>query len=108
MQTDERDIAIYSKQWFLAAFSTTNLVANFGTKSFAVPNQIYADYFSVSLAVLAWFALAMYLGAILITPFFAWLFFQQKAMFRSLSVIRSLALMESFFVIVFSAPFSHI
>ena len=103
------DIAVYSKRWLiLAAFSLTNLLVNFGTKSFAVANQIYAEYFDVSLAVLDWFSLAIYLGAVFILPVFAWLFFYRMAKFRYLSIMGSSALLLSYFIIVLSVQFPHI
>ena len=99
-------IAVYARRWvILAAFCLVTIATIFGSKSFTVANHIYAAYFGVSLVILDWSCLALYIGAAIATPIFAWMFFKQSVGFRLLSITGTLCLLVSYLVIVLSIEF---
>jgi len=106
MESNSPETAVYSKRWLiLAAVCSINFFTNFGAKTFTVANQSYAKYYNVSLLALDWSDLAVYLGAAICTPIFAWFFFKQNAGLRILLIIGTFSLLISFFVIVLSIQF---
>ena len=109
MQSDLAEIAVYPKRWLiLAAFCFITLLANFGSKSFTVANQIYAAYLDVDLVLLDWATLAMNFGVVIITPIFSWLFFKKAAGFRILSITGASCLLISYFVIALTIQFPNL
>ena len=102
-------IAVFAQRWvILAATCFVTIVTIFGSKSFTVANEIYAAYFGVSLVVLDWSCLALYVGATIITPVFAWLFFRQSVGFRILSITGTTCLLVSYLVIVLAILFPYL
>ena len=77
----------------------------FFSRSFTAANQIYADYYDVDLIVIDWSALAMDVGAVAITPLFAWIFFRQAAGFRIMSITAASCLLISTLVLLLSIQF---
>ena len=100
------EIAVYPKRWLiLLSFCTITTLTFFCSRSFTAANQIYADYYDVDLMAIDWSALAMDLGAITITPLFAWLFFKQAAGFRIMSITAASCLLISTLVLLLSIQF---
>ena len=107
--TTAENTAVYPKRWLiLISFCTVTFLAMFASKSFSVANEIYAEYFNTSLAVLDWFTFAVYVGATVTTPIFAWLFFKQTAGFRKLSITAACCLLVSYAVILLSIHFTNL
>ena len=103
------ETAVYSKRWIiLSGFCCIGFLSNFACKSFSISNQIFANYFEVNLTAFDWSTLAMYLGATLAAPIFAWLFFKQTAGFRFLSITGAISLLVSYLVIVLSIHFPRL
>ena len=89
-------VEIYTKRWFLlAATCIYTAVIMFLSKSFSIANEIWADYFYVSLAAIDWACLGLYVGSALVTPVFAYLCFTKVIGFRSMSIFGSVRLLLS-------------
>ena len=99
-------IELYTRRWvILFATCLVTVATIFASKSFTVANEIYAAYFGVNLVILDWSCLALYVGATVVTPVFAWLFFKKSVGFRILSISGTSCLLVSYLVIVFAIQF---
>jgi len=100
------ETAVYPKRWLiLISFCMVTVLTFFCSRSFTAANQIYADYYDVSLVIIDWAVLALHLGAVVATPVFAWFFFKQVAGFRIISITAACCLLISFSVILLSIQF---
>ena len=104
--SSSEEIAVYPKRWLiLVSLCTIATLTFFFSRSFTAANQIYADYYDVDLIVIDWSALAMDVGAVAITPLFAWIFFRQAAGFRIMSITAASCLLISTLVLLLSIQF---
>ena len=98
--------AVYPKRLVILAVVCFLSLANFASKVLGFRTRCLKN--DVSSSALDWSTLEMYVGLLLVSPVFAWLFYRRISGLRFLSVAGSGCLLMSYIVMVLSVHFPRL